>query len=152
MATAASAATPSGYALDGQDPYATGCNVGAYVISQATIHSNAFNLDYGTAYLWWSPACQTNWVSATVSRGGGWAIETDMYRQNPSHWELYTWNASLNTGNLAPGDRSWSNMVYAPTSCVLGDVNTYYPTPYPSQTWSDSEGSATVVQPGCTFS
>jgi hypothetical protein len=145
LAGSASAATPSGYALDGQDPYATGCATGAYVIGQSVIHSNAFNLNYGTAYLWWSPRCGTNWVSAVVSRGGGWAIETDMYRQNPSHWELFTY-----WGTLVDGSRSWSNMVYAPTSCVVGYVDTYSPTPYPSQAWSDSEGSAAVVQPGCS--
>lgn len=152
FAVPASAAAPTGYALDGQDPYATGCwDSNAYVIGHATIHSQEFNLDYGTAYLWWSPDCGTNWVSAAVSRDGGWSIETDMYRVNPSHWELYTWTASLNTGNLVAGDRSWSNMVYAPNSCVKGEVNTWYPTPYPSQTWSGSEGSAIVVQPHCTI-
>ncbi len=127
----ASAAT--GYALDGQDPYATGCAFdGAFVVNTATLYDPGYNVTDGTAYLWYSSGCETNWVSVTVTRPSpdqfeSWAITTDVLRQTPFERQDYTYY-----GHWQAGAPSWSNMVYAPVSCAEGYVEAEYEPAHPN--------------------
>ena len=121
--TVAAKPAATGYGLDGQDPYATGCaSNGALVVNSAPV-SIPCGGSVGTAYLWYSNDCGTNWVSGTTSvsnpePGRPAPIETDIYRQSPYLEEPYTW-----WGTYPAGAHSWSNMVYAPTSCAKGYVS-----------------------------
>jgi len=122
-ATAGPASAATGYGLDGLDPYATGCaSNGAFIVNSAPV-SIPGGGSAGTAYLWYSNGCGTNWVSVTTSvqnpeQGRPSPIETDVYRQSPYKAEMFTW-----WGTYPAGAHSWSNMVYAPVSCAKGYVS-----------------------------
>jgi hypothetical protein len=99
----------SASSLDGKDPYTTGCNSSAYSVKSASI-KNPLGDPLGTAYLYWSPSCKTNWTEVRVpTNGSGSAnVYTDDGRSEPF---------SYSAGN---GGHHWGNMLYAPGVCAWG--------------------------------
>lgn len=65
MANAASDPDPSASPLpyEGTYPIETGCNIGAYVVTDWDMHNAVYNEVQGLAQLVYSPACGTNWVN-----------------------------------------------------------------------------------------
>lgn len=121
LALAGPASAATGYGLDGQDPVFTKCWNSAYVVNSAPVVISGFGGSAGTAYLWYSNGCGTNWVSVTTStsnpNGRPAPITTNVYRQSPYSAQNYTGYFTY-----GPGAQSWSNMVYAPASCAKGYV------------------------------
>ncbi|WP_432973854.1 hypothetical protein [Dactylosporangium sp. CA-233914] len=104
---------------DAKDPYAYGCTGNASVVASAPVITNA-GATLGTAYLWYSWSCGTNWsaVRASVNSNGVGQLTTNTVKASyPFEWQPYTW-----TGYFVAGSRSWSDMIYAPTSCVTANV------------------------------
>lgn len=79
------------HSLEGTDPTATGCHVGAYVVKSWDMRNSVYNEVQGLAQLVYSPACGTNWVNVygfTAGNsyrvvifdpvGGGYAHETSV--------------------------------------------------------------------------
>ena len=99
----------SASSLDGKDPYSTGCNSGAYSVKSSYI-TNQLGDALGTAYLYWSPSCKTNWTEVKVpTYGYGSAnVYTDDGRS-----ALFSYSA----GN---GGHHWGNMLHAPGICAWG--------------------------------
>ncbi|MEV4518293.1 hypothetical protein AB0K00_56225 [Dactylosporangium sp. NPDC049525] len=109
---------------DGRDPYqypSTGnsCAKNASIVASGSVFGGS-GRKLGTGYLWYSWTCGTNWseVRTSVSAGGssGW-LYTDAVTGPPFEQQIYQWD-----GNFPVGARSWSDMVYAPTTCASGSV------------------------------
>lgn len=65
MANAASDPNPadSRFPYESTDPIETGCNIGAYVVTEWDMRNAVYNEVQGLAQLVYSPACGTNWVN-----------------------------------------------------------------------------------------
>jgi hypothetical protein len=120
VVTAGSAAVAAGpgYGYDGTDPYATGCANNASVVASGSVVTFSGNT-VGTAKLFYSWSCGTNWIWVKTSVGspGGspGEITTNVYRSSPYHEEPFTWHGVYPSGAV-----SWSNMIFAPSSCAYG--------------------------------
>jgi hypothetical protein len=99
----------SASSLDGKDPYTTGCNSSAYSVKSAYI-KNPLGDPLGTAYLYWSPSCKTNWTEVRVPTIG--AGSADVYTDDGRSASF-----SFSAGN---GGHHWGNMLYAPGICAWG--------------------------------
>lgn len=103
---------------DGQDPYATGCASGSYVVQSAT--RNIIDTESGSVVgrieIHWSPTCQTNWGEAfwSASDAGSLNVTITVVRVSDGLRESYHFNGS--------GSHVWGNMVYSP-GCAYATVS-----------------------------
>lgn len=56
----------SGHGCDGHDPVNYGCTSGSYAVVSKTMYDSS-GANVGTAYVMWSPGCQTNWGRTVMS-------------------------------------------------------------------------------------
>jgi hypothetical protein len=112
----------AGRSLNGQDPYATGCNRDQQIAGRGTI-DDYYGHTFGTIDLMWSPRCQTNWGIAYFNDGNPSSdpavdIAVDGTDSAISPW-LY--NNPINYSTTAPGSPVWGNMAYSP-GCAKAHV------------------------------
>lgn len=131
----------SGTGCNGHDPYRYNCTSGAYAMLSKSMYDQAGNYD-GTAQIWWSPGCQTNWgrVVMNTNNTDPWCavLPTNQcwYKISASMW-LLGFNSSgyyngqetylpLSTDgpdycdhNCGGSTIFYGNMYYAPTAEVL---------------------------------
>lgn len=101
--------------LDGTDPNATGCASGASTIG-SYYATDGLGHNVGLMEVRYSPSCGTNWVRFTNYVGG---YATKHVAIAPSAG--YEPGAVVNTTD--PGAVvSYSNQIYAPTSCIDAQV------------------------------
>jgi hypothetical protein len=118
----AEAATCSGSGCTGLDPVKTECNQNAYIVLQETAWG-------GTANLWWSPECQSNWIQYDA----------------PDSGELYDLGLTGSTGYgdttyvIRTAGWSWGNLVYSPGAAQMCIGETYSPDlPFKFECWTQS--------------
>jgi hypothetical protein len=101
--------------LNGQDPYATGCNHDQQVAGSGPI-SDSYGRTFGTIYLMWSPRCQTNWGIAYFNDGNPSsdpAVDIEVAGTDPAISQG-NYNNFVVYSTTAPGSPVWGNMAYSP--------------------------------------
>jgi hypothetical protein len=109
-------------ALNGPDPYATGCNGDQQVAGSGTI-SDYYDHTFGTIYLMWSPRCQTNWGIAYFDDGNPSSdpvVDVAVAGTDPAVSE-WNYNNPVDYRTSAPGSPVWGNMAYSP-GCAKAHV------------------------------
>jgi hypothetical protein len=91
----------------GQDPYSTRCREGAYPVAD----SGVYGLTGMHVWLFWSPACKTNWTETNFGPANFQWLEA----RQPSTG--YKQGYSSNNGVAW-----WSKQIYSPTRCVYSSV------------------------------
>jgi len=140
---------PSHANCDGVDPYAANCVSGSYAVRSKSLY-------YGTAYVIWSPNCQTNWARTVMQDnscvpllGDCWqSIVASLYVLHFDSNGYYQGSETyLNLGNSTYGYDScnngcnhatvwYGNMYYAPNEEVMADGQAY------DWSWNESRGCA----------
>lgn len=114
MPTRTALALCSGSGCYGLDPYAQGCNSGAYVVKSYTGSGPSGTV---TGALWYSPACVANWAVATSGSGARYIRAEVMVYQ-------YQWRSAYTTS-------TYSNMVNGNSwHCAIGLMDTANDTYY----------------------
>jgi hypothetical protein len=130
----ASAASCSGSACTGQDPYATACNVGDSIAGSAAIVDGA-GATIGELKLYWSAQCQTNWGQAYFNDGNPASTPPVTVSVEGSSSSATYDSGSVPFTYTGSGSPVWGNMVYSP-GCAYATV-------------TRGDASATAVQIGC---
>jgi hypothetical protein len=101
----ANAATCYGNWCSGQDPHATGCDVGAISFASARIPSTWTYIE-----LRWSPSCKTEWARVLSGYGESyrWGLQVTQPRTG------YTQSGVVGSN----GTYSWTRQIYSPQLCV----------------------------------
>jgi hypothetical protein len=119
---------------DGQDPYATRCSADSVVVNSAPIRGMLTQ----AIYLYWSRACQSNWVAVYTDPDyvvSGWT-EVDVYGTDPAAGQG-DYSALAAFGCNCTGHHIWGNLIYSP-GCARGHAYN-----------SDGAYDAWIVQQGC---
>lgn len=109
-------AVADAHALDGKDPYTTGC-------ADSISRGPAFDLDdrhgnpVGTIRLMWSNFCKTNWTEIWVPVTAYGTITVSATGKDPISY-------NYSAGN---GGHHWGDMRYAPGICAWGNATSNNP-------------------------
>jgi len=104
----------SGYGCDHQDPYATDCYLGAYIVGSSDMYE--LFAPIGRVDLWYSPGCGTNWAEVDNIGLNG----TATYRAT-------IWRGSTSDTYQSQVSGTYTNMLYAPkvVACADGSMSYY---------------------------
>jgi hypothetical protein len=111
----------------GQDPYASGCAVGAYMANSADVYKQGSSNVKFTVENWYSPACLTNWAVMTWPRSNSAAfveIHTKGWTQpSPSiHQQCY--RTSCVDAYTGQGKPMWTDMIEGQdVACIFAYFN-----------------------------
>ena len=99
----------------GQDPIATGCTSGSYVLASWAMVNEKYNQAQGTIQLMYSPTCGTNWINLYGNVAGN-NYEASISRYSVPGNAMHAFVANVGS--------DYSPMVYAPgTTCVYVGSN-----------------------------